>query len=367
MPVKILTVDDSKTARMLITRALEPFDCEVVQASNGEEGLQQIGKGSMPDLVLLDVTMPVMDGVTMLEQLRMDPKFEQLPVIMLTAESGRESVMALSKLGVSDYLAKPFQTEKFLEKVGRIVKLEPKQGATEYEQLAVRFGLEAVPESVLRLTQILASTDASLEMIAEAISQDVVLTKRLLKAANPRFIEKPEYTIDEVKSALGRAGLSFGVLVATCDPLIRAVLKTFQTSLSTQLQQVEANSITAIQGSHVSGYAEFSGRAVGRVQLRFNDRVADFIARRVLGMDPQDRCDASTVDDVIGEIVTMVVGNFKSNLSNAGLECILTPPVVERTGNLDILKVEGGGAERLAFRSARVSMFVDNTVNPWIP
>ena len=79
-----------------------------------------------PDLIVLDITMPVMDGVTMLGKLKEDPALKGIPVIMLTAESGRENVAHIARLGVRDYLVKPFKEEQLIEKAGRIVKLLPK-------------------------------------------------------------------------------------------------------------------------------------------------------------------------------------------------------------------------------------------------
>lgn len=128
MPIKILSVDDSRTIRLIVTRALMGYDCVVIEASNGEEGLAAAAR-EKPDLILLDITMPIMDGVTMLSKLKENESLKQLPVIMLTAESGRENVLHISKLGVNDYLVKPFRAEQLIEKAGRVVRLEKKAAA----------------------------------------------------------------------------------------------------------------------------------------------------------------------------------------------------------------------------------------------
>ena len=125
MSKKILTVDDSKTIRMIIQRAFRAHDCTFCEAANGEEGLVKAA-AERPDLIILDITMPVMDGVTMLGKLKEDPALKGIPVIMLTAESGRENVAHIARLGVRDYLVKPFKEEQLIEKAGRIVKLLPK-------------------------------------------------------------------------------------------------------------------------------------------------------------------------------------------------------------------------------------------------
>lgn len=128
MPIKILSVDDSKTIRMIVKRTFAPFDATVIEASNGEEGLAA-ATAEKPDLIVLDITMPVMDGVTMLTKLKENPELKSIPVIMLTAESGRENVAYIAKLGVRDYMVKPFQDVQLIEKVKRILELQPKPAA----------------------------------------------------------------------------------------------------------------------------------------------------------------------------------------------------------------------------------------------
>lgn len=128
MPVKILSVDDSKTIRMIVKRAFSTFDAIVLEACNGEDGLA-IADADRPDLIVLDVTMPVMDGVTMLTRLKQSAHLKNIPVIMLTAESGRENVAFIAKLGVRDYLVKPFQDAQLIEKVHRVIPLQPKAAA----------------------------------------------------------------------------------------------------------------------------------------------------------------------------------------------------------------------------------------------
>lgn len=125
---KILTVDDSKTIRMIISRAFKPFACQIFEAADGLEGLSVVNR-EKPDIILLDFTMPVMDGLEMLTKLKSTPEFQSIPVVMLTAESGRENVIRIAKLGVRDYLIKPFKEEQIVERVGRIVDLKTKSDA----------------------------------------------------------------------------------------------------------------------------------------------------------------------------------------------------------------------------------------------
>jgi len=125
MGPKILTVDDSKTIRMIVARAFKTFACEILEASDGVEGLAIVHR-EKPDIILLDYTMPVMDGFEMLNKLKADPDFRSIPVVMLTAEAGRENVLRIARLGVRDYLVKPFKEDLVVERVGRIIDLKSK-------------------------------------------------------------------------------------------------------------------------------------------------------------------------------------------------------------------------------------------------
>ena len=122
MAIKILSVDDSRTIRLIVGKAFRPYDVTILEAANGEEGLT-VAAREKPDLIILDVTMPVMDGVTMLRKLREDAALKRTPVIMLTAESGCENIAIVARLGVRDYVTKPFREEELLAKVGRIIPL----------------------------------------------------------------------------------------------------------------------------------------------------------------------------------------------------------------------------------------------------
>ena len=125
MSPKILSVDDSKTVRALLARLLRPYACELCEAANGEEGLA-VAAREKPDLIFLDYNMPVMDGVTMLRRLRDNAELRRTPVIMLTAESGAENIATVARLGVRDYIIKPFDEELLLAKTARVVSLVPR-------------------------------------------------------------------------------------------------------------------------------------------------------------------------------------------------------------------------------------------------
>lgn len=112
---KILTIDDARAVRMLVRKALKDMPFEIEEAEDGEKGLAKLGDFT-PDLILLDVTMPVMDGPTMLKELR--AQGDKTAVILLTAESGSTVIgPMLSAGGVCDYIIKPFKPDQLRAKV----------------------------------------------------------------------------------------------------------------------------------------------------------------------------------------------------------------------------------------------------------
>ena len=125
MAYKILTVDDSKTIRMIVKKAFSSYNCDLHEAENGVEGLALAAK-EIPDLIILDITMPVMTGIEMLEKLKAEKELKEIPVIMLTAESGKENVMKIVKMGVKDYIVKPFKGEQLVERAKGVLKLAPR-------------------------------------------------------------------------------------------------------------------------------------------------------------------------------------------------------------------------------------------------
>jgi DNA-binding response OmpR family regulator len=137
MALKVLTVDDSKTIRMIVKKAFKAFECELFEAENGHQGLE-VARKERPGLIVLDITMPVMNGTEMLDKLKKDPDLKDTPVIMLTAESGKENVLEIVKMGVTDYMVKPFKGEQLIERVTKILTLEPKK-AMEAEDTSSRY------------------------------------------------------------------------------------------------------------------------------------------------------------------------------------------------------------------------------------
>jgi CheY-like chemotaxis protein len=128
MSAKILTVDDSKMVRMIVAKAFIPYGCEIFEASNGADALT-VAMSVLPDLIFLDITMGDMSGLVVLEQLRAIPQFATTPVIMLTAESGTNTLERADQLKVAGYVAKPFKGEQLVVLASQFISLEPPAAA----------------------------------------------------------------------------------------------------------------------------------------------------------------------------------------------------------------------------------------------
>jgi CheY-like chemotaxis protein len=117
----VLVVEDSAVAREVVMKILQREGYDVVGASNGLEALDRV-HSEIPDLVLLDVMMPEMDGITLLEELRDEPQYKELPVILLTALSDEGRMKKAKELGVCEYLVKTrFSYDELVDQVGKHV------------------------------------------------------------------------------------------------------------------------------------------------------------------------------------------------------------------------------------------------------
>src|SRR5579871_1682795 len=119
MPKKILAVDDERHIVRLVQVNLERQGYEVVTAYDGKEALEKVASEN-PDLIVLDVMMPYMDGFEVLKTLKKDPTTRDIPVIMLTAKANDADVFQGYKSGVDCYLTKPFNPLELLTFIRRI-------------------------------------------------------------------------------------------------------------------------------------------------------------------------------------------------------------------------------------------------------
>lgn len=112
--LKILIVEDNEEMRLFIKSTISD-DFDVVEAMNGKEGLAILQRTTI-DLILSDIMMPVMDGISFVTELKKS-KFDEIPVIMLSAKSKQEDIVALLEMGVDDYVVKPFYARELLARL----------------------------------------------------------------------------------------------------------------------------------------------------------------------------------------------------------------------------------------------------------
>ncbi|MFW6049343.1 MAG: response regulator transcription factor [Candidatus Bipolaricaulota bacterium] len=118
---RVLVVDDEEEIRDLMCRLLESADYVPMTAKNGVEGLE-VAREVEPDLMMLDVKMPEKDGWKVLEEIRLDPKLSDLPVIMLTALDSSDEVVKGFNLGADDYLTKPFEYQVVKARIHAVIR-----------------------------------------------------------------------------------------------------------------------------------------------------------------------------------------------------------------------------------------------------
>ena len=126
----VLIVDDDPLIRELIGEILRREGYVVETAENGNEALAAL-RNQRCALVLLDVSMPVLDGFQTLEKIKGDPLAREIPVVMLTAARAEKDVRRALSLGVAGYIAKPIDTPKLLENVKRILGKAPEKATEE--------------------------------------------------------------------------------------------------------------------------------------------------------------------------------------------------------------------------------------------
>lgn len=118
---KIITIDDESPIRSLIRHALRQEGYEVIEAKDGGEGLDKI-RQELPDLVVLDFVMPVMNGAETLQAIRSDPRITHIPVLLLTGVKDAAKLEPLLQDSRNDFLAKPFLVDMLKERVRKLLQ-----------------------------------------------------------------------------------------------------------------------------------------------------------------------------------------------------------------------------------------------------
>lgn len=120
MAKTILTVDDSGSLRQMVAFSLKAAGYDVVQAVDGQDGLNK-AKEKTVDLVLTDQNMPIMDGLTLISNLRGLASYQKVPILMLTTESSDEMKAKGKAAGANGWLVKPFDPKRLIEVVQKVI------------------------------------------------------------------------------------------------------------------------------------------------------------------------------------------------------------------------------------------------------
>ena len=115
--MKALVIDDSRAMRCIIGQILKSLGFEILEASNGQEGLQRLDGGDHPKLVMVDWNMPVMDGLAFVRAMRSRQEFNEIRIMMVTTETEMTRMSEALAQGADEYVMKPFTRDVILQKL----------------------------------------------------------------------------------------------------------------------------------------------------------------------------------------------------------------------------------------------------------
>jgi len=118
---KILVVDDEPDIVTVIGKSLKDNGYEVIAAYNGQEALEK-AKTEKPDLILLDLMLPIMDGYKVCGLLKNDTRYSKIPIILFTAKAQEKDIKLGEKVGADAYITKPFEPEVLFSKIKELIK-----------------------------------------------------------------------------------------------------------------------------------------------------------------------------------------------------------------------------------------------------
>ncbi len=117
----IMSVDDSPSIRQMVSFTLQRAGYSVLEACDGREALARL-RGGAADMIIADLNMPNMDGLELIRQLRCEPRYRYVPIIMLTTESEPERKAAGRAAGATGWIVKPFTPDQLVSVVGKVLR-----------------------------------------------------------------------------------------------------------------------------------------------------------------------------------------------------------------------------------------------------
>ena len=267
MTYRILVVEDDTHMREGIQDILETNGYEVWAANDGSEGLKVLDT-LVPDLILSDIAMPTMDGYDFYQAVRRNPQWALIPFIFLTARGERSDIRLGKKLGVDDYLTKPFDTEDLLTAVeARLKRMAEVRAATEAEKEELRKAiLDALPHELRTpLTYIQGYTNLLLQ--DTAFMQPEILQEALeaIRSGGDRIGKLVEDFVFLITLDTGEVSATIQAASEAVD--LKFILRTL---VSDYRQAADSRQVTLhldLDPSlpHVKGYPMYLSNALGRI------------------------------------------------------------------------------------------------------
>lgn len=118
----IMTVDDSTSVRQMVSFTLKRAGFEVIEAVDGQDAVNQLNNGTTIDMMITDLNMPNMDGITLIKQIRTMPKFKFIPIVMLTTESQGDKKQAGKSAGATGWIVKPFKPDQLIGVINKVLR-----------------------------------------------------------------------------------------------------------------------------------------------------------------------------------------------------------------------------------------------------
>ncbi|MBK7377950.1 MAG: response regulator [Ignavibacteriales bacterium] len=224
----VLIVEDNTDVREFIKDSLGN-EFEIAEAANGEQGIRKAEK-IIPDLIISDIAMPVMDGIELSRRLKNDEKTSHIPIILLTAKSGQESKIEGLETGADDYLTKPFATKELQIRIKNLInirrKLQEKYGSKDFvtpkrgEEKKLSNLEEKFMNKVIEVIEHhLSEEDFSIEQFGKEVGMSRVQLHRKLKALSGKSasnylrsvrLNKAKQMIEEEKGNISEIAYSVG-------------------------------------------------------------------------------------------------------------------------------------------------------------
>jgi DNA-binding response OmpR family regulator len=174
--VKILIVEDETTLAETLAENLREEGYEVLTAADGEAGLALI-RSEMPDLIVLDIMLPVLDGLSVCRIIRKDASTQHIPIIMLTARGTEVDKIVGLESGADDYITKPFGLGEFLARVRAVMRRIPRRPTMQDELVSVDLRVDLTGRRAFRGSEELRLSHKEFDLLSELMrNQGVVLS-----------------------------------------------------------------------------------------------------------------------------------------------------------------------------------------------